>query len=482
MIETDSSRILHDLFREAFGSDCAECRRLPGAGGDRVYYRMKALHDNFSVLGVAGDSKRDCEAYIALSRVFFLHGINVPEVLAVSQDGMHYIVQDLGDRQLFSLISKYGSESAEVQRLAAMSLDELIKMQTLPVQLWKDSTRYGDFSSRQVMWDLNYFKYEFLKPLQIDFDEDLLENDFESLATDLTAGDRRSWGFMMRDCQSRNIIIHNDLPYFIDFQGGRLGPCVYDAVSLLYQAKACFSSEFRQKMAVSYSNQFSKKCGVPQEQILKEFSSMAFFRTLQVLGAYGFRGLVQKRAHFIESISYAIGNLRDIISTGIADKYPELQRVLTEICKVTKFDCAPDGKLHVQVFSFSYKKGYPDDFSGNGGGFMFDCRGMHNPGRYADYKALTGMDAPVREFLQSRGEADEFIKKCTDLVSPSVARYLQRGFSRLQIGFGCTGGQHRSVYCAEGVAHAIHRAFPDAVIDVCHREQNINYSLSSISE
>ena len=326
------------------------------------------------------------------------------------------------------------------------------------------------------MWDLNYFKYEFLKPAGVDFNEDLLEDDFETFATSLVETDPRLWGFMMRDCQSRNVMLSPD-PVFIDYQGGRFGPCIYDAVSFVMQARARFSAEMRQELLRVYAKAFSEARRIPSDVVLEAVCRFSLFRTLQVLGAYGFRGLVQKRAHFIESIPAALENLAALSAGGALDAYPGLSAAACSLLSESRFSPAlmreDDGRLHVKVFSFSYKRGYPEDLTGNGGGFMFDCRGMHNPGRYDRYKPLTGRDPEVAEFLKERGEADLFAARAFEMVSPSVERYIKRGFSSLQIGFGCTGGRHRSVYCAERMARNIAESFPEVVVELIHREQNI---------
>lgn len=453
------------LCESAFGEVPSGCVQLPGAGGDRRYYRL-ALSDR-SVLGVVADRKEEARAFIDLSRVFAGNAVNVPEVFAWSEDYAYYILEDLGDVSLFSCL-KGGNCAALVEE----TLGQLIKMQTVPQSEWESAVAFAPFGRRLVMWDLNYFKYEFVKSAGMAFDEDLLEDDFEKLCGRLVSGNRDAWGFMMRDCQSRNVMIHGE-PYFIDYQGGRFGPCVYDAVSFLWQAKAGFSSDFRRRMFELYAREFASVKGIDAGSILDEAGIFALFRTLQVLGAYGFRGLVQKRAHFIESIPGALANLQELIAAGVADDYPELKRICKNLCGQKRFMHETDGRLHIKVFSFSYKKDYPEDLSGNGGGFMFDCRGMHNPGRYDEYKPLTGRDEPVIEFLKDKGEADVFAAKALDMVSPSVDRYLKRGFSSLQIGFGCTGGRHRSVYCAESVAHALASRYPEAVVELIHREQNI---------
>ena len=227
-----------------------------------------------------------------------------------------------------------------------------------------------------------------------------------------------------------------------------------------------------------YAEEYASQRGCDPEALMKNLPLFRLFRTLQVLGAYGFRGLVQRRAHFLESISPALRNLASAIDSEMEERYPELASVCRELAADRRFDSpSKDSGLTVTVFSFSYKRGYPDDFSGNGGGFMFDCRGMHNPGRYDQFKPLTGMDAPVIEFLKGRGEADRFVKKAVDMVTPSVECYFRRGFNSLQIGFGCTGGRHRSVYCAERTAAQIKMRFPEANVVVVHREQGIRKEL-----
>lgn len=463
-------KILSDLFRSHFGVMPSEIRPIAQAGGDRRYFRLVAPGGSMSAIGTCGDSLSDCIGFVALDSVLLSHGIPVPEIYAVSPDRMHYLQKDLGDVSLFSILGKGDGCREAVKR----TLSNLVRMQLVPERQWGNAVEYGPFCRRQVMWDLNYFKYEFLKPSGVKFDEDLLEDDFEHMAQDLVDVDRSQWGFMMRDCQSRNVMMCGSTPYFIDFQGGRLGPSVYDAVSFLWQAKAPFSEDFRIEMFRYYAEEYAARKGGDMEALMKNLPLFRLFRMLQVLGAYGFRGLVQRRAHFIESISPALRNLESAVDAEMKARYHELGRVCGELAADRRFDTSSkDSGLTVTVFSFSYKRGYPDDFSGNGGGFMFDCRGMHNPGRYDKFKPLTGMDDPVIGFLKERGEADRFAANAMEIVSPSVECYLRRGFNSLQIGFGCTGGRHRSVYCAEAVAKEIRKKYPDARVVIVHREQDI---------
>lgn len=466
--------ILSELFKSYKGEEVAVIERLPGAGSNRRYYRL-ADGAGWSCIGVAGDSERDCRAFVALARDFAKAGINVPAVYEVSADGMYYLQQDLGNVSLFDIIKKKGPDSDEVAAAVGETMRNLAFLHSVPSEFWEKDVEYGEFSRRQVMWDLNYFKYEYLKPGGFDFDEDALEDDFERFSEALTAN-RDGYSFMYRDCQSRNVMMSDDnKPYWIDFQGGRKGPGIYDVVSFLWQAKAGFGNTFRERMVDVYfetSREIAEDNTTCKTVYTKKDAGMfALFRTLQVLGAYGLRGLVERKAHFIESIPGALENLKELMEAGEIDAYPELKRVAGVIVADKRFE-VNEGEvgLKVSVFSFSYKKGYPADYSGNGGGFMFDCRGMHNPGRYEEYKKLTGRDKPVIDFLESRGEVQQFVDKALSIVSGSVETYLRRGFTGLQIGFGCTGGQHRSVYCAERMARMLKERYPDVIVELIHRE------------
>ncbi len=456
------------LYKEKYGCD-PFVEKLASAGSDRRYYRLAS--PGFPVvIGTEGPDPVENRCFTDLSRAFSKCGLPVPEIIATSSDYLSYLQSDLGDRALLPLLS--GGRRIE---LAAKALRRLVDIQTVDAGLWEKCVMSKPFSRRLVMWDLNYFKYEFLKPAGVIFDEEKLEDDFERFAEALTDIPEEMTGFMYRDFQSRNIMVgEGDSLSFIDFQGGRRGPLVYDAVSFLWQAKAGFSPEERRELLDVYASALSEKRGVDRIDVLNQASLFALFRTLQVLGAYGFRGLVEKKAHFIESIPAALENLRYLVRVGIADPYPELKKV-AYLCAHSRFNRrVMRGGLTVYVFSFSYKKGYPEDLSGNGGGFMFDCRGLHNPGRYDQYKKLTGLDREVIDFLKETGDADEFVGKALEIVSPTVARYRDRGFTSLQVGFGCTGGRHRSVYSAQNFAEALAAAFPDVRIVLQHREQGIS--------
>lgn len=471
----DTIQNLSHLFIKKFNAAPKSVVLLPAAGGNRRYYRMEG--DEIDCLGVVSDSRKDSKAFRQLSELFGNEGINVPEIYAYDEESDCYLEEDLGDVPLFSLLGR-----GDVDNLLRKSLRQLVVMQNVSQEKLRECLAYPQFCRDQIMWDLNYFKYDFLKPSGVDFDEEALEEDFNTLSGSLLSYFEAMPGFMFRDFQSRNVMVKDDAPWFIDYQGGRIGPVIYDAISFLWQAKANFSMETRREMLEYYIDELAETRGLSGEEKRVVFGSVpvfVLFRTLQVLGAYGFRGLIEKRAHFLESIPFAIRNLDGCLrDSAFGESFPELRKISESLVNSERFKKAEDDRLTVTVFSFSYKKGYPEDLSGNGGGFMFDCRGMHNPGRYEEYKKLTGRDKPVRDFLQEKGEADIFSEKAFDMVSPNVDRYLKRRFTNLQVGFGCTGGQHRSVYCAESVAHMISERYPEARVRLIHREQNIEETLS----
>lgn len=464
----DSRNILSSLFRDFFGSELESMTPLAQAGSDRRYWRLSG--NGHHAIGTFGPDVSENECFIRLAKAFEKIGGPTPKIYTMGEDMHHYLQEDLGKKSLFDLLGV-----AEFDDYLLMTIRALVRLQKTPESSWLDCCKEKPFGRQLVMWDLNYFKYEFVKPSQVVFNEYLLEDDFEKLTSRLITTADDFMGFMMRDCQSRNVMITADGPKFIDFQGGRLGPAIYDAVSFLWQSRAALPKHLKHEMLRYYAEEFCNGDRAKIERMLSQAGDMILFRTLQVLGAYGFRGLVQHRAHFIQSIPGALSNLRELIDDGCVDPYPELKGICVALTEDERYHrdqqkVIMGSGLKVEIFSFSYKKGYPDDFSGNGGGFMFDCRAMHNPGRYERYKPLTGRDAPVMEFLERLGEVQQFLRGVWSLTDPAVERYLSRGFSKLQIGFGCTGGQHRSVYCAEKTAAHVRELFPEADILLTHRE------------
>ncbi|MDE7396443.1 MAG: phosphotransferase, partial [Muribaculum sp.] len=347
---------------------------------------------------------------------------SVARILDKSADLSCYIVEDLGDTSLFDclgneqLIEKTVAWLPSLQLAGAEGLDF---SKCYPVEA---------MDSRSVMWDLNYFKYCFLKPTGIEFDESQLESEFERFSTRLLDS-TYEWGFMYRDFQSRNVMIVDDNPYFIDFQGGRRGPIQYDLVSFLWQARAGFSPDFRLRMVDAYMDNLAKYVRFDRKAFRKSLKPYILFRLLQVLGAYGFRGLVQNKTHFIVSIVPAVKSLAYELENGVAEEYPYLKSLLMRVIESEMFSVNSYDGLTVRVNSFGFRKsGIPRDMSGNGGGFVFDCRALPNPGRLNEYKPLTGRDKAVRDYLEQYEEVEEFFSHASAMSVNAVKRYLERGF------------------------------------------------------
>ena len=469
------------LYTDLKGHTPSKVTELPSSGSNRRYFRLSEVDGSDNVIGVLGTSKEENGAFIYMARHFASKGIPVPEVLAVSDDNMAYLQTDLGDSLLFGEIEKgrlTRSFSAHEKDLLARTISSLPDIQFAGADGLDFSVCYPavEFDVRSIMWDLNYFKYCFLKATGLEFSEDKLEDDFQRLTKVLmesTSGNT----FMYRDFQSRNVMIRDNTPWFIDFQGGRRGPFYYDVASFLWQAKANLPDKLREELLDVYLESLNKYLPIGREEFLEHLRHFVLFRTLQVLGAYGFRGYFEKKPHFMQSVPFAIANLRSLLQKPYTE-YPYLNELLIRLVNMKQFTDGLDGKrLTVRVLSFAYKKGIPNDPTGNGGGFVFDCRAINNPGKYERYKPFTGLDANVIKFLEDDGEVITFLEHCHALVDASVQRYIDRGFTNLMIAYGCTGGQHRSVYCAQHTAEHIARKF-NIKVELVHREQDMQQTFN----
>ena len=469
---------LKKLYNQVCGCEPQEIIELPSSGSNRRYFRLKGEQ---SLIGAIGTSREENQAFIYLARHFKERNLPVPEVLAVSDDEMAYVQQDLGDATLFNAIEKGRATSVfsdEERQLLVKTIRLLPDVQFAGAVGLDFSVCYPlpEFDARTILWDLNYFKYCFLKAVGLEFLEDKLENDFQAMVEVLMRS--QSSTFMYRDFQSRNVMIHNDAPWFIDFQGGRKGPFYYDVASFLWQAKANFPDSLRQELINEYIDALRKYIPVDETYFREQLRHFVLFRTLQVLGAYGFRGYFEKKPHFIQSVPYAIENLRKLLAEPYLE-YPYLNDLLHQLVNLKQFsDDLQKRSLTVKVMSFAYKKGIPNDTSGNGGGYVFDCRAVNNPGKYERYKPYTGLDQQVIKFLEDDGEIIEFLEHAYSLVDASVKRYVERGFSNLMVCFGCTGGQHRSVYCAQHMAEHLNKKF-NVKVELVHREQNIEQTFKA---
>ena len=536
------------LYKAFVGFAPKSVEPLTGSGSNRQYYRFTSDVGR-SLIGVIGTSYEENEAFITLAQHFEAKGLPVPLVLAISVDKMRYLQQDLGSRSLFDALrpareagGNYGETEKELLR---RTITQLPRFQVLGGQDLDFRVCYPQpaMDETNVLFDLNYFKYCFLKATRIDFHELRLERDFRQFAKDLLADLGDSSTFLYRDFQARNVMLDAaDNPYFIDFQGGRRGPLQYDLASFLWQASAHYSPELREELIGVYLDNLRSFMEVDESEFRSRLRLFVLFRTLQVLGAYGFRGYFERKQHFLDSIPPALENLRELLKVEDSCPYGELRRVLERIDQdsldpppalpvregvVTIAGHALGGKINssvthpadasstthpsdtsstthsadarsvhsapslkgraggesrsrslsVHIFSFSYKRGIPEDASGNGGGYVFDCRSIHNPGRYEPYKQLTGLDEPVIKFLEDDGEILTFLDSVYRLADAHVERYIQRGFSDLMFSFGCTGGQHRSVYCAQHLAEHLHDKY-GIVVDLTHREQKVHTVLA----
>ncbi|MCL2167833.1 MAG: phosphotransferase [Lentimicrobiaceae bacterium] len=451
------------------------CRieKLPQSGSNRQYFRI--FTENESIIGVFNNDEKENNAFFSFTNFFLSQNINVAKIIAIDETQQYYLLEDLRDETLFSFLTTHRKNEIIDEKVLFFYKKVL---QQLPV-LQLSGKKGIDFSvcyprcafdKQSMLWDLNYFKYYFLKLANIPFDEQLLEDDFHRFIDFLSEPD--SDYFMFRDFQSRNIMISNNEPYFIDYQGGRKGSLQYDLASLLYDGKADLPEELREELLNYYLEQLSKHIYVNKDEFFKYYHGFVLIRILQALGAYGFRGYYEKKSHFLLSIPYAINNLKYLLNkVEFSSKIPTLIHVIQKITEIELVTLSfPENTLTVSINSFSYKNGIPQDMSSNGGGFVFDCRALPNPGRFPDYKNATGKDKSVIDYLESFEEVKRFNELTTQLISQSVDNYLERNFSHLMVNFGCTGGQHRSVYFAEKLTKFLKKRYPKVNVMLKHRE------------
>jgi aminoglycoside/choline kinase family phosphotransferase len=456
--------ILNKLFEERFRSPVTQVRaldeRLSGSG--RKLLRL--TNGRITAIGVLSNAREENVAFLEFSRYFRRHGLPVPEIYAEDLSQGAYLEEDLGGTTLFEFLSA----NRAGQNIAAPVIEAYRKVVAVLPRFQVEvggGVNYGvcyprsSFDRQSITWDLNYFKYYFLRVAGVAFNEQALEDDFGRL-TDFLLGADGNY-FLYRDFQSRNVMLRDSSPWFIDYQGGRKGALQYDIASLLFDSKADLPPELRQQLLNDYLDRLSDFRKVELHEFMHYYYAYVYVRLMQALGAYGFRGFYEQKTHFLQSVPYALKSLRWLLeNVELPIALPTLMDAFRGLPTSEKLQAIPTDAaslsdpehLTVRVFSFSFHRGLPKDETGNGGGFVFDTRSLPNPGREERYKPFTGKDAPVIDYLSRQESVHQFLSSAISLVDVSLSSYQSRGFKNLMVSFGCTGGQHRSVYLAEELA------------------------------
>jgi aminoglycoside/choline kinase family phosphotransferase len=507
---TEIEQNLVQLYKSRYGTTPVSVTKLPGSGSYRSYYRLQGLNE--AVIGAHNDDIRENEAFISFTNHFHQQGLPVPQILANDPMNRIYLITDLGDTTLYQFLTeKRAAEPCNDGNAPDEGSGQVLPQEV--IEMYKKATGWlplfqvkagrsldytvcyprAAFDRQSMMWDLNYFKYYFLKLAKIPFDEQALEDDFASLCDLLLEADADF--FLFRDFQSRNIMIVNGEPWFIDYQGGRKGALQYDVASLLFDGKADIPMAVREDLLHYYLDKLGEVHLVDREKFLGKYYAFVLIRILQALGAYGFRGYYENKTHFLQSIPFALRNLHylrtgnrigfglnaliSVIDMMVENPILYNQQSLdvnntkdnkNNELKKSFSQNIHDKKLTVTIYSFSFKKLIPKDENGNGGGFTFDCRALPNPGRFEEFRQLNGKDQPVIDFLQQEPAVGEFLGYACSIVDQSVKAYIDRGFEHLMVSFGCTGGQHRSVFCAEELAKYLKDKY-DITVKIIHLEQ-----------
>jgi aminoglycoside/choline kinase family phosphotransferase len=471
--------VLKQLYEQHFQSPADRIVPLQGqlGGSGRNIVRLVGIAG--TAIGIVYPVREENVAFLEFSRHFKRHGLPVPEIYAEDLARNAYIEEDLGDVTLFEFLNKH----REGDVIAPSALEAYRKVvATLPrfqVEAGRDLNYKvcyprSSFDRQSIAWDLNYFKYYFLRLAGIPFSEQALENDFNRLTKLLLAAPHDY--FLYRDFQSRNVMLRDQQPYFLDYQGGRKGALQYDIASLLYDGKADLPPALRQELLDHYLDNLSGFIPVDRGEFMEHYYAYVYVRIMQALGAYGFRGFYERKPHFLQSVPYALKNLRWLAhNVKLPVALPALMDAFQGMLSSEKLQqlAPPSATLTVRIFSFSFHRQMPADDSGNGGGFVFDARSLPNPGREERFRQLTGKDAPVIEYLNQQETVHQYLEHAQTLVDATVSAYQRRGFANLMVSFGCTGGQHRSVFLAEQLArHLRSTSGVDVVVRHIELEKN----------
>jgi aminoglycoside/choline kinase family phosphotransferase len=450
--------VLKRLFEQHYRLPAEGTRPLQGQLGGSGRAIVRLTGGAFSAIGIVYSVREENLAFLEFSRHFRRHGLPVPEIYAEDLSAGAYLEEDLGDTTLFEFLGLHRTGETIAPSVMVAYRKVVAVLPRFQIEAGRDLNYKvcyprSSFDRQSIAWDLNYFKYYFLRLAGVPFNEQALEIDFTHLTKFLLTADRDY--FLYRDFQSRNVMLRSGQPFFLDYQGGRKGALQYDIASLLFDGKADLPPQMRQELLDYYLDCLAAYIPVNREAFMEHYYAYVYVRILQALGAYGFRGFYERKAHFLQSVPYALKNLRwlaDHVKLPIA--LPALMEALDGIAASEKLQgLAPSAEtLTVRVFSFSFHREMPADLSGNGGGFVFDTRSLPNPGREEQFRSMTGKDAAVIDYLNREASVHQYLANVLSLVDASVNEYRRRGFKNLMVSFGCTGGQHRSVYFAEQLA------------------------------
>jgi len=450
--------VLQKLFEQRFRTPAGRIQALQGELGGSGRKIIRLVNDRTSAIGILYNVREENVAFLEFSKHFRGHGLPVPEIYAEDLAAGAYLEEDFGDTSLFEFLSN----NRNGENIAPAAVEAYRKVVAMLPRFQIEAGRDLDYSvcyprksfdRQSIAWDLNYFKYYFLRLAGIAFNEQALEDDFDALTVFLLSADHDY--FMYRDFQSRNIMLREGQPFFLDYQGGRKGALQYDIASLLFDAKADLPPDIRQQLLDDYLDCLSGFLDLDREAFLHYYYVYVYVRIMQALGAYGFRGFYERKTHFLQSVPYALRNVRWLLhNVKLPIDLPTLMAAFTSMLASEKLlGLASEAQnLVLRIFSFSFHSGAPEDDTGNGGGFVFDGRNLPNPGREERFKQLTGKDAPVIDYLNQHEGVHQFLASVFSLVDASVSNYQQRGFKNLMVSFGCTGGQHRSVFLAQQLA------------------------------